>query len=208
MRWYRGSPVTDWETLSRWKHSEFQTRKQHRAPSVPSRCSHTTWVFTLYVQDADFLVPDPRFESESANYSASYVTLSNFLPLSKSQPLKPAPRQEKLYHSVGHGTWRPSPSCSSKWLSIYTEYLCSSQLLGLYWGWLGNISDVWVPSIILCTHIHIYWTVFEDGSRIQRNPLRTTEVQLFISKEGWDEAGTEENSGCVSNLSYTSTVRY
>lgn len=46
--------------------------------------------------------------SESANYSASCVTLSNFLPLSKSQPPKPAPRQEKLDHSTGHGAWRPS----------------------------------------------------------------------------------------------------
>lgn len=190
----------DWETSSRWKQSNFRYESNTGSKYSFSPFTYNARIYKKFrIQMSSSLTLG--LNSESAYYTASCVTLGHLLPLSKSQPLQPAPTQEKLYHSPGRGAGRQSLVLSSTWLSMYTEYLCSSPFLGLETGWLRNISATWVPSIILCTRLHIYRTVFEDGSRIQRNPLQTMEGQLFISKEGWEDAGTEENSGCVSDKS-------
>lgn len=151
--------------------------------------------------------------SNSANYSASYETLGNFLSLSKSQPLN---RQNDkrtciIAQCMAHDKC-PSLFLAHQLLHRKNEHLCSSQFFGLCCQWLGaRLPCLFVPSLTLCAHTHTFteqfWGWKQDSKKYPLDSRRYSSSFLRRRNEikQWQK---RTEATFWKNLSYRNTVRY
>lgn len=153
--------------------------------------SYIRYKYLGKVLNTDFIIPKPRVELNAANYSASYEVLGNFPSLSKTQPLNRHNDKRSCITALcmAHNKCLSLLLTPHQLLHIKREHLCSSQFFGLYCQWLGaGLLCLFISSLTLCmrayTHAHLL-NSFRDGSRTQRNTLRTVEsIALHFCGEG------------------------